>query len=197
MGEEGRKISPKVKEVLVLLGGGIFIAAALVFPAVPLVVKDLIALSKEEKRKKQSKEWERFNLWRLRAVLKRLHKQKMVEVAEKDGEVVVVLTEKGRVKYLKNKLEEMIIEKPKNWDGKWRLVIYDIAGYKRSVQCTFRETLKRLRFLRLQKSVYLYPYQCEDEIEILRQFYGIVEEVTVLTVGKLENEEVYKRYFGL
>lgn len=191
------KINPKVKDVLGLLGVGAVLTACIVFPGLPIGVKSVIDAIEEAKRKKEFKEWERFNLWRLREVLKRLRQQKVVKIVEENGESVVVLTKKGRTKYLKYKLEEMIIEKPPRWDGKWRLVIYDIAKYKRNTQQAFRRTLKRLKFLRLQKSVYLYPYPCQDEIEFLRQFYGIGDEVIILMVEDLEDEEAYKKYFGL
>lgn len=83
------------------------------------------------------------------------------------------------------------------WDGKWRLVIYDVAKAKRVQSELFRLALTRLRLLRLQKSVYLTPFPCQNEIEYLRQFYTIGTEVQILTVGQLENEPAYRSYFGL
>lgn len=194
---DSEKINPKVNDILGLLGGGAMLAAFIVLPGLALVAKDAIKMYEEEKRKKEFKQWERFNLWRLRALLKRLREQKIVEVREINGEATVVLTQKGKTKYLKGKIEGIMINKPPRWDGKWRLVIYDIAQYKRQTQQAFRETLKKMKFLCLQKSVYLYPYPCQDEIELLRQYYGIGDEVILLMVGGIENEEAYKRYFGL
>lgn len=191
------RTDPKVKDVLGLLGVGVLLLACVVAPGLPIGIKAIIDAYEERGRKRDFKEWERFNLWRLREVLKRLREQKIVEIVEENGEPVVVLTKKGKTRYLKYKLGEMIIKKPPKWDAKWRLVIYDIAKYKKNVQQAFRETLKRLKFFRLQKSVYLYPYPCQDEIEFLRQYYGIGDEVIVLTVEDLEDEEAYKKYFGL
>jgi DNA-binding transcriptional regulator PaaX len=193
-----KKINPKVKQVIGLLGVGTFLAASLVFPGLPIAAKFIIDEYKDSQRKKELGKWEKFNLWRLRATLKRLYQEKIVEVKiDKDQEPVVVLTSKGKTHYLKSRFKEMITQKPPRWDGKWRLVIYDIADLKKTSQQAFRQTLKELKFLRLQNSVYLYPYPCADEIEFLRQFYGIGEEVLILTVAKLENEEAYKKYFGL
>jgi hypothetical protein len=57
--------------------------------------------------------------------------------------------------------------------------------------------LKSLKFLRLQKSAYITPFICDDEIEYLRQFFNIGNEVIVLKITGIENEQVYKRYFGI
>ncbi len=196
--KQEKKINPKVKQVIGLLGVGTFLAASLVFPGLPITAKFIIDEYKDSQRKKELGKWKRFNLWRLRATLKRLYQEKIVEVKiDKDQEPMVVLTTKGKTRYLKSRFKEMITQKPPRWDGKWRLVIYDIADLKKTSQQAFRQTLKELKFLRLQNSVYLYPYPCADEIEFLRQFYGIGEEVLILTVAKLENEEAYKKYFGL
>jgi len=61
----------------------------------------------------------------------------------------------------------------------------------------FQKALKKLNFLRIQKSVYICPYPCFDEIEYVRQLYNLGGEVTVLTVTGLENQQAYKEYFGL
>lgn len=191
------KIDPRVKDILGLLGAGTFLSACLVFPGLPIVVKAAMDSYQGAEQKKRFREWERFNLWRLRASLKRLRNQKVVKIVERNGEPMVVLTKKGKTRYLKYKLEEIIIKKPPKWDGRWRLVIYDIAKYKRNTQQAFREILKKLKFFRLQKSVYLYPYTCYEEIEFLRQYYGIGDDVIILIVEGIENESVYKKYFGL
>ncbi len=87
--------------------------------------------------------------------------------------------------------------KEKKWDGKWRIIIYDIFSKKRWERELFRRTLKRLKFLQLQKSVYLTPFECRNEIEYLRQVCNVDKEVLILTVSSLENEKAYKEYFGL
>jgi CRISPR/Cas system-associated endoribonuclease Cas2 len=77
------------------------------------------------------------------------------------------------------------------------VIVYDIANLKKFQRELFRETLKRLNFLRLQKSVYITPFVCDDEIEYLRQVFDIGSEVLVLRVAEIENAQVYKIYFGI
>lgn len=181
------RIDPKVRDVLKLLAVGVVLTTVVLFPGIAA----LGPLIKEIQKEREKKEWEKFNLWRLRQVIKRLERQKMVEVI--DG--VVGITDKGRRKVLKFNLEKMEIKR--RTDGKWRIIIYDVANPKRSQSEFFRETLKRLNFLRLQKSVYITPFICDDEIEYLRQLFSIGNEVIILKVAGIENEQAYKRYFGI
>ena len=109
---------------------------------------------------------------------------------------VIKLTEKGHIQYLKYKLEEISL-KGKPWDGKWRVIIYDVGKLKKNAQENFRRILRQINFYRLQKSVYLTPYQCMKEIQYLREYFSIGDEVLVLEISKIENEEIYKKYFGL
>lgn len=187
-----QKIDPKVKDVLLMLGAGTFIAASFVMPGLPLILKPFLDAKKEEKLNK----WKKFNQWRLKQVLKRMYDKKLVEIMEtKDGQTVKI-SDIGKKKLLKYNLEEMTLSE-RHWDGKWRIIIYDIFTGKKQERELFRRTLKRMKFLQLQKSVYLTPFKCVDEIEYLRQVCNVGKEVLILTVSEIENEKAYKEYFGL
>lgn len=188
---------PTVKDVLLVLGVGTFLAASVVMPGLPLAAKPVMDYYKKKKREEAFRQWERFNQRRLKHLLKRLYQQKVVEIGEVDGQEVVTLTEKGKKKVLIYKLEEMMIDKPPKWDGRWRVIIYDVGKEKRIMSEIFRNFLKKMQFLKLQKSVYLTPYKCDEQIEFLRQYYGLGQEVIYIVAQRVENEEVYKHYFGL
>ncbi len=188
---DGKKIDPRVKDVLKLLGAGIILSTAVLFPSIAAIGPLVKPIIKEEQRKRQRKEWDKFNLWRLRQVIKRLEAQKVVEV---NGEVVKI-TEKGRKKLLKFDLENM--ELKERTDGKWRLIVYDVADLRKEQREIFRSILKKLKCFQLQESVYLTPFVCDDEIEYLRNIFGISTEVKVIKVSGLENEIAYRKYFGL
>lgn len=181
-------INPKAKDVLILLGVTGVLAASLIMPGLPVALKPFL--------KKQYKKWGHFNKWRLRKELKRLQKTGVIEEGKEDGEVVFRLTDKGKTKLYKYKLEEMSLNK-KGWDGKWRIVAYDIPKYKKNQAEAFRMLLKKLNFYQLQKSLWLTPYNCEQEIEFLKSLYNLGDNVIILTVSKLEGETAYKQYFGI
>ena len=181
------KIDPKVKDVLMLLAAGVILTTVVLFPGIAA----LGPLIKEEQKRRERKEWEKFNLWRLRQVIKRLEKQKAVEVIDD----VVKITEKGKKKLLRFNLEKMQLKE--KTDGKWRLIVYDVADLRKEQRELFRFMLKKLKCLQLQESVYLTPFVCDDEIEYLRNIFNIGTEVKVIKVLGLENETVYRKYFGL
>lgn len=186
------KTDPKVKDILALISVGSFITASMLMPGLPVLTKPFLAKQREQ----ESNEWKKFNTWRLKQILKRLHKQKLVEVSETQNGYTVKITEKGRQRLLKYNLDELSVIN-KKWDGKWRIIIYDVEESKKSLRNVFQKLLRKLEFLQLQKSVYLTPYPCENEIEFLRQIYNIGPQVIILSIHGLENEQVYKEYFGL
>ena len=194
--EDVEKIDPRVRDVLILLGAGTFLAASIIFPSLPIVAREVLKLYEDSRREKDRKEWEKFNLWRLRQVIKRMQSSKLVEMKEENGMSVIRITENGKRKLLKYDIEKMKLDE-RHWDGKWRLIVYDVAHAKKSQSELFRKAIRKLNLLKLQKSVYLTPFKCEDEIEYLRQVFGIGRETLILKVGQLENELAYKRYFGI
>lgn len=191
------KTSPKVKDILDLLAKGILLSSLFIFPGAAIGIKAIYDQYEKIKREKELKILEKYNINRLRYILRRLHQQKLIEVIEEGEYSVIKLTQKGEVKTLKYKFEEMSIEKQKSWDKKWRLIIYDIAKVKKSRRDAFRRMLVKLNLLQLQKSIYMTPYPCDKEIEFLREYFGVGEGVLYVVAEYVENEDIYKRYFGL
>ncbi|MBI2012017.1 hypothetical protein HYS91_04570 [Candidatus Daviesbacteria bacterium] len=182
------KSYPYTKEVLTLLGITGFVALSLLMPGLPVVLSPLL--------RKQYKTWGHFDKRRLKFELNRLQKSGIVEKIDQDGDIVYKLTSTGSNKLFKLNLNNPKIEKRK-WDGKWRLVAYDIPKGKKSQAEAFRSLLKKMQFYNLQKSLWLIPYPCKEEIELLKKFYNLGNNVTLLTIKELEAESVYKRYFGI
>ncbi|MDO8570377.1 MAG: CRISPR-associated endonuclease Cas2 [Candidatus Daviesbacteria bacterium] len=182
------KISPRVRDILLVLGVMGFVSLAVLMPGLPRVLTPLM--------KKQYRKWGHFNQRRLRSELKRMQTVGLVKEIKENGEVAYRLTEKGKNKSFKYKLEEIDLSKNK-WDGKWRIVAYDIPKDKKNQAEAFRNLLKKMSFYQLQKSVWLTPYQCNNEIEFLKNLYSLTDNVTVLTTQGLESEQAYRNYFGL
>ena len=93
---------------------------------------------------------------------------------------VAELTEKGRARGLFFSLDSLSIKKPKKWDGKWRVVVFDIPEGKRRLRDSLRMRLKTLGFYELQRSVFVFPYPCENEVTTLISAFGLEEEVRIL-----------------
>lgn len=174
---------PYAKEILLLLAGGILVSAALFMPGVHHVFSSSIWQGKGYKK------------YRLKETLKRLHRQKIVEVLEtRDGHVVKI-TKNGLTRALQYKLDEMRIKRRKSWDNKWRIVIFDIEEKKKKLRDEFRKRLKQLGFYSLQESVYVHAFPCFDEVEFLRQIYEVPINVTYILGEKIESQENLEKFF--
>lgn len=192
------RISPKTKDVLKLVGAGVMLTSLFIAPGVAPGMKLILDLYKEHEREKDLKEWDKYNLSRFRTMLKRLMKQKILE--EKtlpNGTTILTLTQKGNLRRLKYNIEDMQLTKPPKWDGKWRIVIYDIERLKNSQRDMFRRMLRKLCMLPLQKSVYVTPYPCESELTFLRSYFDVDNGVLFFRADSIENEELIRRYFDI
>lgn len=188
--EEVHKKYAPVRQILTLIGTGAFLTMAIIAP-------NTTRLGKAFLQNNEDYDWKKYNPFYVRRAVKRLQKEKLVEITEENGQQVIKLTQKGKRRILKYSLDEVEIKIPKSWDGKWRIVIYDVKTKKHNLRTSFRETLKKLGFLQLQESVFLIPYPCDEEIAFLREYYDVGNEVIYIIAQKLENEAIYRDYFGL
>ncbi len=76
--------------------------------------------------------------------------------------------------------------------------MFDIAHDNRLVREALRGFLKRLNFIQMQKSVWLCPYNCKDEIDLLRDFFKLSEsELRVVVSSDIGDERPLRKSFGL
>lgn len=168
---------PSNEEVLNILKAGVFISAAFIAPNAIRGFKDL------------ARPWQEFQPKYLKRKLKVLKEQKLVGVSEEDGKEMVKISEEGK-KYLKKiEIDNLKIKEPKKWDGKWRVVIFDIPEDIKKAREYFRIDLENLGLIAVQKSVYIYPYPCFTELNVLREIYGLKDFVRFLVVKEIEREE--------
>ena len=148
--------------------------------------------------REMSKEWKQVNEEALRQAIQRLYKNRMIDVKElADGKVKIILEDGGKRKALEYKLEEMEIKKSAKWDGKWRMVLFDIPDSDKKIREVLRFHLKRLGFYNYQKSVFIYPHNCKDEIDFLIEFYQIRRYVRQLVVSEINNDFHLRKIFKL
>lgn len=127
-----------------------------------------------------------------------LRKQGYIGVKQVDHTFVITLTKEGRKKAGRLQIDSLRISKPKKWDGQFRLVIFDIAQLKTPYRNAFRGKLKELGFYPFQKSVWIHPYECRDEIEVLKDFFGLSnQEVCLITAKDADRSGELKEKFGL
>lgn len=142
--------------------------------------------------------WKKYNRSRLKFALKRLHRQKMINFSEKsDGTIKVELIERGYKRVLEYKLEEMKIKTPQEWDGLWRMVIFDIPDKKKQAREALRTKLKTLGFYKFQKSIFVHPYDCKDEIDFIKELFSINPFVKFVVAREIDDNFKLQKIFSL
>ncbi len=114
---------------------------------------------------------------------------------EKDG--FLRLTPRGEKQLLS--LSATIARPPilKRWDEKWRVLIFDIPERRRAVRDKIRGMLLSSGFIRLQDSVWVFPYPCEEFVALLKADVGVGKDMLYLIVDSLENDLHIKKAFKL
>ena len=143
------------------------------------------------------KEWKRINQRETKEEIRKIYRSKLVKKKEnKDGSITFILTDKGKLKALTYKFEEMRIDK-KDWDGKWRLVFFDVPEKIRRGRDALRDKIKELGFREIQKSVFIFPYDCKNEIDFIIEFFGMRKHVRFAILEEVDNEKHLKELFGI
>jgi len=94
-------------------------------------------------------------------------------------------------------LDRIVIEKPKNWDGRWRVVIFDIWERRRPARNKLRYLLQKSGFYKIQNSVWVYPYDCEELIALLRVEMRLGNSVLYIIAEGIEQDQKLVTHFGL
>jgi len=143
----------------------------------------------------------RFSGNQIRDGFNNLKRKKLVEVIRTKGDKTVIrLTTKGGKRIRELVLDTLTIPKPKKWDGVWRVMIFDIPVSMNKARSAFRATIKDLGMYQLQKSVWVYPYPCEDEILFTANFFNIEKHIEIFETKYFMNkitEEVLLKEFNL
>ena len=75
------------------------------------------------------------------------------------------------------------------------MVLFDIPEKRKPAREALRKTLKRLGFYEFQKSVLVHPYECQDELDYVIEFFRLRPYVRTMEVVALDNEPHLKNIF--
>lgn len=136
--------------------------------------------------------------YRSKGVLARLKQKGEIEFVERDGKKYVQLTDLGeKTLDLNRKKLNLIGNKPKKWDRRYRLVMFDIPEKRRRVRKLLRFEMQEVGFLRIQDSVWVYPFDCEEFIALLKADLHIGKDVLYAVVEEIENDKWIRKHFNL
>jgi len=124
----------------------------------------------------------------------RLKKQGLLEITKKNNEKFLRLTNKGQIKAL---LTMAKIPKTGRWDGKWRLVMFDIPENSKNQRDLLRLILKKQGFKKFQASVFIGPQPINRSAIKYLQISGLINYTRMLRVDEVDEEKELLRLFRL
>lgn len=166
------------KQIILAIGAGLLLIGSLAFPALPMALQPVLKMRGHK------------------GFLKLLKKLQDKHIIYLGGEKIK-LTKIGLKLQKHFALEEAILKKPSEWDGVWRLVSYDIPDRLKKKRDWFRSTLIRLGFQKIQESLWVYPYDCKEEIAVIAQDIGIASYVIIMMTDSLPREEQWESGFNI
>lgn len=138
----------------------------------------------------------RFN-YKAKSVLERLVTRGLITFEERDGKRYARLTNAGEQALRLEMLRDADARKPKRWDKRWRVVIFDIPERRRTIRVRLRRFMEEYGFVRLQDSVWVYPYDCEDLIALAKAKFRVGVDVLYMIVEQLERDKHLREHFSL
>lgn len=142
--------------------------------------------------------WKAYPRRKVYDAFSNLSKQGYIKVSKRGQQIHIELTGEGKKKAGWLQINSLDIQKPEKWDKRWRLVAFDIIELKKKYREAFRGKLKELGFYQLQKSVWIYPYNCSAEIDLLRDFFGLnKKELRLIISDNIGPEDEIREKFDL
>lgn len=176
-------------EILLMIAAGIAIPAALIMPGFPLALKPFLGQVMERSGMRKSRS--------LLVSLSRLKKRGLVSIGERNGQQVLTLTERGKKRVLEYEIDRIVIKRPRKWDGLWRMVLFDIPEKRKRGREALRTKLKQLGFYPIQKSCFVYPFECRKEIAFISELFEVSPYIFYIVVKEMEGTKDLLRFFNL
>ncbi len=171
------------KIILITVATTGFLALALLAPNTLQILKPFI----KNKKKYDLKHY-------LNKKINKLINDGFLRIEIKSSKQVVLLTDKGNRQLLYYKTTD---KKRQKWDGKWRVVVFDVWENLRSKRNMLRNEIRDFGFIQLQHSVWIYPYECADFIELLKADLSFGKNIRYMVVESLDYDEKLRKNFGL
>lgn len=118
-------------------------------------------------------------------------------LVRRDERSFIVLTKKGESRLAELERMHYELPHPTKWDGKWRVVSFDIKEKRKRVRELLRTTLQSIGFVHLHHSVWVYPHDCEDFLSLLKADYHIGVEILYIVADYIENDSWLRRHFNV
>ncbi|KUP09302.1 PaaX family transcrtiptional regulator [Bacillus coahuilensis m2-6] len=135
----------------------------------------------------------------VRAAISRMNKQGWVQSEKQGNKSFYYLTERG-VKRIEEAAERIFKLKPDDWDGKWRMLMYNIPEEIRSIRDELRKELIWSGFGTFSNSCWISPNNLKEQVDELVKKYEIEPYIHYFEAeykGPHQNEELIEKSWDL
>ena len=90
--------------------------------------------------------------------------------------------------------------RPTHWDGKMRVIVFDIPDIHTRARNIFRSKLKIMGCYPLQRSVWVYPFPCRKELLVSAAHLHVQDYIEVYTMEDFDNKNAmsfFRRFLHL
>ena len=181
-GQRVKGLVTKTALGLLLVGGGI--VALAMAPGLAMALK----LIDPNPRKAVAK---------IERALRNLSRDGDVEISYIGKEKRYRITPSGTQKLAQLEFKEYQPSQFKKWDGKWRVVCFDIPETDKYTRTLFQTKLSDLGFYRLQNSVFVTPHNCKELIVLADKAFGLRSWVRVIVAETIDNEQHLLNFFKI
>jgi CRISPR-associated endonuclease Cas2 len=161
-------------------------------PTLSLSIKEIIKVLQELKKLNVEEK-------KIKKSLRSLERKEIVNLEEKDDQIFVHIKDKKNPTIIKYSIKALLDFKKKNkkWRGKWFLVFFDVPEIQRNKRDYLRNFLRKIGFYKYQQSVYIFPYECEKEIKLIKKIVEGAKYMRYIIAEKIEDEDKIKTFFNI
>jgi transcription initiation factor IIE alpha subunit len=134
---------------------------------------------------------------RISLILSEYGRKRVLMYKNEDGTISIIISEEGKKKILMYKIENLKLKRQDKWDGYWRIIIFDIPEELQYIRRIFCRKLKEIGMYQLQKSVYIYPFECKDELDFVIEYFGLRPYVRYGLLKEIDNDIHLRKIFDL
>ncbi|HYF97454.1 MAG TPA: CRISPR-associated endonuclease Cas2 [Coxiellaceae bacterium] len=174
-------------QIIKLLGLGLVVSAAVLLS--PTLLSKLVSHYLKQKVRSN----DHHKVVKSLAYLKR---KRFIAYRNQGAKTKIFLTHLGLAHFKQVMVNSLSIT-PQPWDKQWRLVLFDVPEEHKRQRHSLRRKLKQMGLYHFQRSVFVCPYECQKEIQLLAEFYNLNEYVYTLTCARFPNDKSLIKHFKL
>ncbi len=131
--------------------------------------------------------------------LQELKRKKLISIHElPDGSLRVEINRDGKKLIRKYEFENLELIRPPQWDKKWRIILYDLPKKYQAASKALSAKLHEFGVYQLQKSVWVSPFECRNELELICAVFEIpFGHFHYFCTKEIPNERQLKNFFEL